>query len=146
MTRLAGAVCLGVLLVSLLGPTSAGAQEAIGVEEIRSIFVDAGYEVDQAVTWPWQMPIVTSFHVTDRRGARGLLVEVFGAADEARVEAERKAGATRVHNVVLFQSGTRAMVNESEMECAPDQVNQDLADAPNAVDADLVNDVARLLT
>jgi hypothetical protein len=134
------------LLVSLLGPASVGAQPAApGVEELRAAFGKTGYDVDQAVTWPWQLPLVTSFHVTDQRGGRMLLVEVFLSDDDARIESDRKAGAARVYNVVLFQSGTRATVNEAQLECAPESIGQDVVAPPDGVDTDLINDVLRAM-
>lgn len=138
MLRMTSA-CLCAVLCSALGfSLAAGQDRVLGVDSVRAAFAGVGYEVDAPTTWAWQAPPLTTFHVTDRRGGRILLVEVFADAAQARSEAERKAGGTRVNNVVLFQSGTRALMNESELECAPELVAAPESTAPLPVDADLL--------
>ncbi len=130
--------CLCALLCAARSSAVFAQDAVLNVDSLRGAFADAGYEVDPAVAWPWQMPTVTTFQVTDRRGDRLLLVEVFADASQARVEAERKAGGARINNVVLFQSRARALTNDAEVECAPELATEEPSTAPPAVDRDLV--------
>jgi hypothetical protein len=139
----AALVCSGVLLCGTLASSPDRASDAsLGVEPLRAAYAHAGYDVDAAAIWAWQVPAVTSFHVTDRRGGRVLLVEVFADASLARSEAERKGGGSRVNNVALLQSGDRMLVNEAELECAPELLAVVNTAQPIAVDADFVALVA----
>src|SRR5690348_5685021 len=76
-----------------LWPAAAAAQSEpqpaplMSLDQARTAFNGAGYSVDQAYTWDWTLPPVTSFEVHGHNDGRVLMVLVYPsmtAAQDAR--------------------------------------------------------------
>jgi hypothetical protein len=80
---------------------------------VRDAFVAAGYAVDQADSWNWTRPPVTSFQVHDAGRDRVLMVLVYSsttAAEAARLEAETHEAAMNGGIPVISDSGPHLIV------------------------------------
>jgi hypothetical protein len=98
MYRFSRSVCSGLIVAASLSFFAGGAhaQEAtaprfLSVDQVRSAFSSAGYQVDQAESWNWTSPPVTSFEVHDASTGRVVLVLVYlstAAAQAAMLDAE----------------------------------------------------------
>ena len=53
------------------------------VAQVRSAYIDSGYQVDQAYAWDWLQPPVTSVQVRDPANERVLLVLIYDSATAA---------------------------------------------------------------
>jgi hypothetical protein len=89
-------VVIASAIVSLSSsPVVAAAQPApsanLTITQVRDSFTNAGFQVDQANTWDWTSPPVTSLQVHDPAGARRLMVLVYAnpvTAQAARLQAQ----------------------------------------------------------
>jgi len=91
------------------------------IEELHTRFVDAGYQVDQPITWDWLSPPVSTFQVHDLRGSRLLLVQLYATVPEAQL------GEQRMRTVTGYSACTW-MVNVAVCE-ASEQAYRDRATA-----------------
>jgi hypothetical protein len=98
MYRISRSVCSGLIVAASLtfSAVAAHAQEAspapavFSVDEVRGAFSTAGYQVEQAQTWNWTSPQVTSFQMHDSNTDRVVMVLVYPsmtAAQAALLEA-----------------------------------------------------------
>jgi hypothetical protein len=101
-----GIAVTGVLVSLFSSPLGAAAQPApsagLTVDQVRSSFSSAGFQVDQAHTWDWTSPPVTTLQVQDGSDDRVLLVLVYAsptAAQAARLQAEDRE---QLHNPGSF--------------------------------------------
>jgi hypothetical protein len=118
------------------------------VEQARTAFTSAGYQVDRAYTWDWTSPPVTSFRVQDPSTSRILMVLVYPSGEAAltsRLQATNReqalqpdaAGALDVgpHLVVGYGNSTWnsnvALVQTTEAQL--DRMFQAQADRDNGV-------------
>jgi hypothetical protein len=53
-------------------------------DQARTVFLDAGYQVDQLTNWDWLSPAVTTFQVRDTQRNRVLLVAVYPDTAQAQ--------------------------------------------------------------
>jgi len=85
----------GVLLaLACAWPATSNAQSvdsSVQLEQVRTAFVAAGYQVENPLIWEWMQPPVSTFRVHDTAQDRVLLVLVYPsarAAVDARLQAE----------------------------------------------------------
>ena len=85
----------GVLLaLACAWPAMSNAQSvdsSVQLEQVRTAFVAAGYQVENPLIWEWMQPPVSTFRVHDTAQDRVLLVLVYPsarAAVDARLQAE----------------------------------------------------------
>jgi hypothetical protein len=83
-----------VLTVMLLWPVAASAQVTdttppMDVEQVRSGFVNLGYQVEPPLRWEWTNPPATTFRVTDAARDRLLVVLVYPTTAAAESAAPR---------------------------------------------------------
>ena len=104
---------LGALTIfAMTQPGMASAQGIadpnLSADQARSIFVDAGYQVDQLKTWDWLTPAVNTFQVHDVARNRVLLVQVYPDVAQAQRGSERTVegyfASTWIGNVALFEA------------------------------------------
>jgi hypothetical protein len=98
MNRSVRSIAASLAAAMCLWPVAAGAQEVqpvpssgLTVEQARGVFADAGFQVDQPLSWDWTSPPVSSFRVYDQAQGRILLVLVYpsvAAAQAGRLQAE----------------------------------------------------------
>jgi hypothetical protein len=62
----------------------ANASPVFSVEQVRSAFSSAGYQVDQAQDWTWASPPVTSLQVYDSAADRVIVVLVYPSTTAAQ--------------------------------------------------------------
>jgi hypothetical protein len=94
ITKLLSATALSAVLC---WPAGASAQSAspgapADVSQVRGVFVNLGYEVEQPLVWTWTSPPVTTFRVSDPRRDRQLVVLVYASVDAAERAAQRDGG------------------------------------------------------
>jgi hypothetical protein len=91
-----------------MAPAQGIADPNLSADQARSIFVDAGYHVDQLKTWDWLNPAVNTFQVHDVARDRVLLVQVYPDVAQAQRGSERSIdgyfASTWIGNVALFET------------------------------------------
>jgi hypothetical protein len=114
-----------VAAMTLLGtmlPYAADAQPLpradLSADEARTLFVDAGYQVDTLRNWDWLSPAVSTFQVHDLERGRVVLVGVYpDVAQAQRASRQLVAGysaSTWIDNLAMFE----ATSDEYEREMA----------------------------
>jgi hypothetical protein len=149
MSRSVRPIVAAVAAAACLWPVAAAAQEASptdsprpSVERIREAFAGAGFQVDQALTWDWTSPPVSTVRVDDPVRGRVLMVLVY-----PDTRAAQAARAHDPHLVVGFgQSvwrGNVALVETTQSRL--DRMNRWQADCDNGmyIDPDLQGEVSR---
>jgi len=129
-------------------PAAAQGGPLMTVDQVRSAFNAAGYRVDQANTWDWTRPPVTSFEVHGLNDGRVLMVLVYPsttAANDALLQAESheqalnagqaSTGGSGPHLVAGFGesswSGNVALVETTESQL--DRMYQAQMDRDNGI-------------
>jgi len=123
MQRVVRLIVASVLAVACAWPVAATAQTqgetapTVGplfvVDQVRSSFSSAGFQVDQAYDWSWTRPPVTSFQVRDQNTGRVLMVLVYPsatAAMAAQLEAETHEQALQGGQAVNGTAGPHLVV------------------------------------
>ena len=91
-----------------MASTQGIADPNLSADQARSIFVDAGYQVDQLKTWDWLTPAVNTFQVHDVARNRVLLVQVYPDVAQAQRGSERTVegyfASTWIGNLALFEA------------------------------------------
>ena len=164
MSRSVRSLAASIGMALCLWPVGAGAQTTAPVAEAemsaaqaRDVFVDAGFQVDQPLTWDWLKPPVSSFRVYDPATGRVVTVLVYPSADaaaDARLQADA-SGASLVAgfgsgvwhgNVVLVQSTQAELDRDARLQAARDdgQYTEPIpAQTSYAVDLDFLQALTR---
>ena len=120
MNRAFRCVAATLAAAACLWPVAAAAQDAqpasspvLTIDQVRSAYAGAGYQVDEAITWDWTSPPVTSFQVHDLNQGRVLMVLVYPsttAAVAGRLQAEARDDAIATNGATFSERGPHLVV------------------------------------
>ena len=116
ITSLAVAVCLSQTAATYAqaGPP---AETLLTVDQVRSAFASAGFQVDPAHNWDWTSPPVSTFPVHDQANGRVLLALMYtnsASARRARLQAQ-------IHELEL-NPGNRSDHDDARLSPHPRQM------------------------
>jgi hypothetical protein len=78
--------CLWTLAGTALAQNLPVAGPVLAVDQVRGAFSNAGYQVDQTLTWDWTSPPVSTVQVHDVSRGRVLMVLVYPTTAAAQLE------------------------------------------------------------
>jgi hypothetical protein len=155
-------LAMSLVAAACLWPVAAGAQstDSSQLEQVRSAFVSAGYQVEEPLTWDWMRPPVSSFRVLDPSHDRVLMVLVYPSSTAAiagRLQAQAHDDALSGGRPIIDSGvgphlvlgygpstwrGNVALVQSTETELA--RIYRAQTDRDNGVDRDPLGESAPL--